>query len=100
MAFVYESDRALEKYSLSLAPPPGTYCLSNEYRPKDNYAPFYTTTIRSSLNNTTVVPGPGTYELRRNIGQPTITTYANKSSIVIRVNSEGSAAFTSQLPRF
>lgn len=61
MAFVYESDRALEKYNPTIAPPPGTYSLSNEHRSKDNYAPFYTTTLRSSIHNATTVPGPGTY---------------------------------------
>ncbi len=62
---------------------------------REAFAPFLSTVLKAHAENH-LVPGPGSYEIKRNIGDPTITTYTNKSSIVIRVNSEGTAPFISK----
>ena len=46
------------------------------------------------------IPGPGQYNIAKDIIKPKISAYANESNVIIKVNSTGTPEFKSITKRF
>ncbi|CAD8101748.1 unnamed protein product [Paramecium primaurelia] len=103
MAFLFEENRGLTE----IKDPyphlgPGVYQIP-EHQIKTAYAPFLSTGKRQveMINKQkTQFPGPGQYEVQQNMGDSGVQAYMNKSTIIVKVQGNGSSSFKSGIERF
>ncbi|CAD8071620.1 unnamed protein product [Paramecium primaurelia] len=103
MAFLFEEDRGLTQVKDPYPHlGPGVY-QQPETQPRIAYAPFLSTGKRQTeLTNKLKIlnPGPGQYEVSQNMGDSGVQAYMNKSTIIVKVQGNGSSAFKSGIERF
>ena len=81
---------------------PGQYFKDDEGKGKKDVAPFNSTSRRRSFldANDKQKPGPGNYEISKPFIEPNIKTVSNSQSIIVKINSTGTAQFKSVVDRF
>ncbi|CAD8119227.1 unnamed protein product [Paramecium sonneborni] len=103
MAFLFEEDRGLTQTKDPYPHlGPGVYKIP-ENQAKTAYAPFLSTGKRQAeMTNKQkeLFPGPGQYEVQLNMGDSGVQAYMNKSTIIVKVQGNGSSCFKSGIERF
>ncbi|CAD8092784.1 unnamed protein product [Paramecium primaurelia] len=103
MAFLYEEDRGLTQTKDPYPHlGPGVYQIP-EHQTKTAYAPFLSTGKRQveiTNKQKALFPGPGQYEVQYNMGDSGVQAYMNKSTIIVKVQGNGSSSFKSGIERF
>ncbi|CAD8185804.1 unnamed protein product [Paramecium octaurelia] len=103
MAFLSEEDRGLTQTKDPYPHlGPGVYQIPDQ-QIKNSYAPFLTTGKRQveiANKQKAFFPGPGQYEVQQNMGDSGVQAYLNKSTIIVKVQGNGSSSFKSGIERF
>lgn len=98
MAFVSVSERKITEVGENWSyPSPAHYILENKHVSQDP-APFKSTSIRSitfSEEGKNLNPGPGQYDVSKQLGQPNVSSYLCQNNVVFKINSFGSPSFQS-----
>lgn len=103
MAFVFESERKINDISKLTNPlGPGQYFTVQGNSPPHSSAPFCSSNKRKTLFEQAEKerPGPGDYEISQPIIEPNIKSVSNSHSIILKINSTGTAQFKSNNARF
>ena len=102
MAFVFESERKVVDLN-KLANPtgPGQYNTESP-RAVHSSAPFHSSSLRKTVfaPRDKDRPGPGEYDVSQPIVEPNIKSVSNSHSIILKINSTGTAQFKSNNARF
>lgn len=103
MAFVFESDRRLTQPTQPLnLLGPGQYFTQNHPQHLHSSAPFHSSSLRKTPFEMKEKerPGPGDYDVSQPIIEPNIKSVSNNHSIILKINSTGTAQFKSTNTRF